>query len=441
MTQKRKAAAKATGLQSAAAPLALVGATLVELVPARVRRVTIVVDNGQIAALTDTPPAGATVLDCAGLTVMPGFACAHTHLYSALARGMPAPRERPANFSQILERVWWKLDRALDAELIELSALVGALEAAHAGTTTLVDHHASPAFIDGSLDLVAGALEQVGLRGVLCYEVSDRGGPDEARAGVRENDRFLAKRAASPSPLLRGLVGAHAAFTLSDATAEQLADVAIRHQVGVHIHVAEDAIDTRKNGLPVTTWLDKRGLLGPRALLAHCVHLGDDEVAQVRAAGARVVHNPRSNANNAVGYARPSRYGELAMLGTDGIGADMRAEAHAAFLAAAEHHDGLDAVAALERSRAYAGWHFGHGVAVEPGAPADLVALDYRSPTPLDTGNLGGHLLFGLASASVRHVVVAGRVVLRDGRSPDLDEEAIYARAREAAKRLWARLQ
>jgi putative selenium metabolism protein SsnA len=445
MTTKRKAAAKATGSQSAPpgsqGPLALVGATIAELSPPRVRRGTIVVENGLITSLVDAPPAGATVIDCAGLTVMPGFACAHTHLYSALARGMPAPRERPTNFSQILERVWWKLDRALDAETLELSALVGALEAARAGTTTLVDHHASPSFIDGSLDVVADALRQVGLRGVLCYEVSDRGGADEARAGVRENDRFLAKRAASPSPLLRGLVGAHAAFTLSDATAEQLADVAIRHQVGVHIHVAEDAVDARKHGLPVTTWLDQRGLLGPKALLAHCVHLTEEDVAQVRASGARIVHNPRSNANNAVGYARPSRFGDQLLLGTDGIGADMRAEAHAAFLAAAEHRDGLDALAALERSRAYAGWHFGHGVALEPGAPADLVALDYRAPTPLEANNLGGHLLFGLASATVRHVVVAGRVVLRDGRSPELDEDAIYARAREAAKRLWARMQ
>src|SRR6476646_7529677 len=183
---------------------------------------------------------------------MPGFVCAHTHLYSALARGMPAPAEPPRNFVEILERIWWRLDRALDAEAVELSALVGAIEAAKSGCTTLVDHHASPGrnggAVDGSLDLVAGAIAEVGLRGLVCYEVTDRIGPDEARAGVRENDRFLARVRREPPRLLRAMVGAHAAFTLSDKTAEAVADVANRHRAGVHIHVAEDAIDRNKDG-------------------------------------------------------------------------------------------------------------------------------------------------------------------------------------------------
>src|SRR6185312_5775941 len=161
---------------------------------------------------------------------IPGFVCAHTHLYSALARGMPAPAETPRNFVEILERVWWRLDRARAAE------------AAKAGCTTLVDHHASPGrggnAVDGSLDLVAAAVAEVGLRAVVCYEVTDRNGPDEARAGVRENDRFLARVRREPPRLVRAMVGAHAAFTLSDATAEALADVARRHRAGVHIHVA-----------------------------------------------------------------------------------------------------------------------------------------------------------------------------------------------------------
>jgi putative selenium metabolism protein SsnA len=427
--------------KESAKKFALTSATLVEVSPARVRRGAILVEDGQIAKLADVAPKGMETLDCAGLVVMPGFVCAHTHLYSALARGMPAPRERPSNFAQILERVWWKLDRALDAETIELSALAGALDALRAGTTTLVDHHASPAFIDGSLDLVAGALERVGLRGVLCYEVSDRGGADETRAGVRENDRFLGRLQKEPRPLLRGLVGAHAAFTLSDATAEALADVAMRRDSGVHIHVAEDAIDARKEGWSTVDWLHKRGLLTPRALLAHCVHTGDEDARKIAEAGARVVHNPRSNANNAVGYARPGRFAEQALLGTDGIGADMRAEAFAAFLDAQAHHHAFDAVAALERNRAFAGWHFGCSLALEPGAAADLVAFDYRSPTPIEPGNLAGHLLFGLGQASARHVVVDGRVVLRDGRATGVDEDEIAARARDAAKKLWAKMQ
>jgi putative selenium metabolism protein SsnA len=427
--------------QSGAKPFALTSATLVELSPPRVRRGAIVVENGIIAKLADVAPKGMETLDCAGLVVMPGFTCAHTHLYSALARGMPPARERPQNFAQILERVWWKLDRALDAEAIELSALAGALDALRAGTTTLVDHHASPALIDGSLDLVAGALERVGIRGVLCYEVSDRGGSAEAKAGVRENDRFLGHLQDEPRPLVRGLVGGHAAFTLSDATAEALADVAIRRQSGLHIHVAEDAIDAQKDGHSTVEWLAKRGLLTPRALLAHCVHASDTDARRIAESGARVVHNPRSNANNAVGYARPGRFGEQALLGTDGIGADMRAEAFAAFLDAQSHHHTFDTVGALERNRAFAAWHFGCSFALEPGAAADLVAFDYRSPTPLESNNLAGHLLFGLPQATARHAVVDGRVVLRDGRATGVDEDELLARARDAAKKLWSRMQ
>ncbi|MCU1279621.1 MAG: amidohydrolase, partial [bacterium] len=242
---------------------------------------------------------------------LPGFVCAHTHLYSSLARGMPAPPEAPRNFTEILERVWWRLDRALDAEAVELSALVGAVEAAKVGCTTLVDHHASPGrngvAVEGSLDLVAGAIAKVGLRGVVCYEVTDRNGADEARAGIRENERFLERVRHEPPRLIRAMVGAHAAFTLSDGTAEALADVARRHRAGVHIHVAEDAVDRDKDGRSTVSWLQARGLLDERTLLAHCVHVDDADVARIRDTGATVVHNPRSNANNAVGYARPSR--------------------------------------------------------------------------------------------------------------------------------------
>jgi putative selenium metabolism protein SsnA len=369
---------------------------------------------------------------------LPGFVCAHTHLYSSLARGMPPPIVQPHNFIEILERVWWRLDRALDAETVELSALVGAIEAAHAGCTTLVDHHASPgrrgAAVDGSLDLVAGAIAQVGLRGIVCYEVTDRNGPDEARAGVRENDRFLTRVRQEPPRLLRAMVGGHAAFTLSTGTAEAIADVAGRHRAGVHIHVAEDAVDAKKDGESTVAWLQTRGLVGERTLLAHCVHVDDADVARIRDAGAWVVHNPRSNANNAVGYARPSRFGDRLLLGTDGIDADMRAEAQAAFFAARDHGDALDVAATLARNRHFAAAQFGVD---ELG---DTVTLDYRSPTPLDDGNFVGHLLFGLRGARVRDLVVDGHVVLRDGVCVNVDEERIYARAREAAARLWSRL-
>ncbi len=257
---------------------------------------------------------------------------------------------------------------------------------------------------------------------------------------MRENDRFLTRLAAERPRLLRGLVGAHAAFTLESATAEALADVAARHSSGVHIHLAEDASDTLKDGHPTVTWLKQRGLLGPRALVAHAVHLSDPELKQLAESGARVVHNPRSNANNRVGYARPARFGERLLLGTDGIGADMRAETQFAFFAAREHRDPFDAVAALDRNREYAAWHFGVQPGLDPGAVADLVVLDYAAVTPLEPGNLAGHVLFGLPAAPVRHVVVDGRVVLRDGHCLNVDEERLFARARELAARLWQKM-
>ncbi|MCU1280288.1 MAG: hypothetical protein JWM53_3834 [bacterium] len=369
---------------------------------------------------------------------LPGFVCAHTHLYSSLARGMPAPTEAPRNFVEILERVWWRLDRALDAEAVQLSALVGAIEAVRAGCTTVIDHHASPgrngSAVEGSLDLVAGAVAEVGLRGIVCYEVTDRNGADEARAGIRENDRFLARVRREPPRLIRAMVGAHAALTLSDQTAEALAEVAQRHRAGVHIHVAEDAVDRLKDGRSTVAWMQARGLLDERTLLAHCVHVDDADVARIRDAGAFVVHNPRSNANNAVGYARPSRFGDRLLLGTDGIGADMRAEAQFAFFAARDHGDPLDATAALVRNREYAAAQF------DVEELGDSITLDYRAPTPLGDRNFGGHLLFGLGAARVRDVVVDGHVVMRDGVCVNVDEERIYARAREVAIALWSRL-
>jgi putative selenium metabolism protein SsnA len=369
---------------------------------------------------------------------LPGFVCAHTHLYSSLARGMPAPADPPRNFVQILERVWWRLDRALDAEAVELSALVGAIEAAKVGCTTLVDHHASPGrgggAVDGSLDLVAAAIAEVGLRGVVCYEVSDRNGADEARAGVHENDRFLARVRREPPRLIRAMVGAHAAFTLSDATAEAIAEVANRHRAGVHIHVAEDGVDRQKDGHSTVAWLQARGLVDERSLLVHCVHVDEADVALIRDAGAWVAHNPRSNANNAVGYARPSRFGDRLLLGTDGIGADMRAEAQFAFFAARDHGDAIDPAALLARNRAFAAAQF------DVEQLYDTITVEYPTPTPLGDDNFGGHLLFGLGGARVRDVVVDGHVVVRDGVCINVDEERVYARAREVATKLWSRL-
>ena len=374
---------------------------------------------------------------------MPGFVNAHTHLYSALARGMPGPGEPPRTFTEILEKVWWRLDRALDEECVQLSGLVGAIEAARSGTTVLFDHHASPSFVRGSLATLRRAVEEVGLRSVLCYETTDRNGLAGRDAGIAENRAFLAS---GPMPLTRGMVGAHANFTLGDESLDLLAAAAGTGS-GVHVHVAEDRCDveeSRARGTGVVERLRGHGLVGERTLLVHCVHLTAEELRDAQDAGASLVHCPRSNTNNAVGRA-PTAHFRRAALGTDGLDEDMWAEARAAFLGMrdAGRSDALAAtVLMLAEGHRLAGRFFGLPLGrLDAGAPADLVVLDYRPPTPLTADNLAGHLLFGLDRSHVRSTMVAGRFVLRDRRIVGVDEEAVFARARRAAEALWGRMR
>jgi putative selenium metabolism protein SsnA len=388
-------------------------------------------------------------LDCAGVLVAPGNVCAHTHLYSALARGMPYALEPPASFLQILQRVWWRLDRALDEESVRASALAGGLEALLAGTTTLVDHHASPNAIDGSLDVIAEALGSLGVRSVLCYETSDRDGDERARAGLEENRRFLERIRRERPPLARGLVGAHASFTLSDETLAACAGAAREFRTGLHVHAAEDAVDERdaeaRAGVRVAGRLFDAGALDESTLLAHGVHLDDDEIELVRSAGASLAHNARSNMNNAIGRARVGELGPRVALGTDGIGADMFEESRTAYFRLREDEPGAGAdwpLARLAEGARLAGRVFGEPLlgTLAPGAPADLVVLDYVPPAPLRESSLAGHWVFGLSSRWVRDVMVAGEWVVRDRRLATADQERLAAEACAAADRLWHRL-
>ena len=420
------------------------GSVVVSLDPVEVVTADVTVAGGRVVALGPAPP-GVPRRDCGGTLLLPGNVCAHTHLYSALARGMPYDLAPPVDFLQVLQRIWWRLDRALDLELVRLSALRGGLDALLAGTTTVVDHHASPNAIDGSLDVIADALAELGLRSALCYEVSDRDGPERSSAGVEENRRFLST---TPSrPLARGLVGAHASFTMSDATLAACADLARSAGAGVHIHVAEDVVDEQdsldRSGLRVVERLRDAGLVTDAAVLAHCVHLDDLEREIVTAARATVVHNARSNMNNRVGHARVGD-GRIA-LGTDGIGGDMFTESQVAYFRAKEAGAAvapswpLDRLAEGSRlaGRLFAEPFLG---TIRPGAPADITVLDYPAPVPLDAANLGGHWVFGLSVRQVRDVLVAGDLVVADRRSTRVDEAKVAAESAQAVERLWARL-
>ena len=414
--------------------------------PPRVERHDLRIEGGDILERSPDlrPHPGEDVLDLAGAFVLPGLVNAHTHLYSALARGMPGPRETPRGFVEILETVWWRLDRALDEESVSLSGLVGAIEAARSGTTVVFDHHSSPSFVEGSLATLRRSLEDVGLRSVLCYETTDRNGLAGRDAGIAENRRFLAS---GPTPLTGGTVGAHAAFTLGDESLDRLAALA-GTGAGVHVHVAEDRCDVedsrRRGATGVVERLRRHGLVGERTLLAHCVHLAGAELAEAQDAGAWLVHCPRSNANNAVGRA-PTAHFRRAALGTDGLDEDMLAEARGAFLGMrdAGRDDALPAAVRMladghRLAEAFFGLPLG---SLAAGTPADLVVLDYRPPTPLTADNLGGHLLFGLDRSHVRSTMVAGRFVLRDRRVVGVDEDLVFTRARRAAEALWKRMR
>jgi cytosine/adenosine deaminase-related metal-dependent hydrolase len=353
----------------------------------------------------------------------PGLVCGHHHLYSSLARGMPSPPVAPHNFGQILQQVWWRLDCALDLDMLEWSAKLGALEALLCGTTAIIDHHESPNAIEGSLDVIANACASVGVRVICAYGVTDRhestgsiqvdGQPsvehrathmtDAARRGLSENERFI--RAGG-----RGLVGVHAAFTCADETLEAVADLALRLGVGVHIHVAEGTEDAsagaRLERLCTDDWL-----------LVHCVHLD-------RLLRGTIAHNPRSNMNNAVGYAKPADQSNRVVLGTDGIGADMLEEFRLAYARLRES----DPSASPETAWAWleAGWD------LVPEARNDVVTWSYDPVEPW-------HIAFSPGVRATK-VVVEGRTLVEHGTTTQVDEAEIRAKAAEQARRLFQRL-
>ena len=385
---------------------------------------------------------------------MPALINCHTHLYSTLARGISLSAPAPRNFPEILKKLWWRLDRALNLDDVYYSALVGLIDSAKCGVGTLVDHHSSPNACAGSLDRLEQAFREVGLRGVLCYETSDRNGTASASEGISENVRFLERhRRGSGDGLVAGSFGLHASFTLSDRTLRRCVEANDSLRAGFHVHVAEDRSDVddarrRYHKSPVRRLRDL-GILDDHSLAAHCVHLSAADVAALARLQINVVHNPQSNCNNAVGIApllEMIRQGVLVGLGTDGYTARMWDEFKTAFhVQKVREGDPRVAYAeayalALLNNRTIArkiwGWEIGR---IETGARADLMLVDYYPPTPLDGSNLFGHLLFGIANAPVDSLLVNGRFVLRGKECVTVDERAVAEKALIHARRLWER--
>ena len=389
---------------------------------------------------------GEEIIDLLGNYILPGFVNSHTHLYSALSRGMPSPKTAPRNFLEILQKVWWKLDQALDEESIYYSSLVGAIEAVKFGTTTLIDHHASPNHIRGSLDLIKDGMSKVGLRGVLCYETTDRDGMKKRDLGLEENERFVTENANNSH--FRGTIGGHASFTLCNDSLRKLGELAAIYDCGVHIHVAEDKADVfdavENYNTDIINRLEGLGALRKKSIFAHGVHLNQKQFARIEKAGAWLVHNPRSNMNNAVGYAPLNWYGKHSALGTDGFPADMFDEAKFGYFrnAESEHLAEFSQIPAmLNNGQKLASEFFGRPYGtLAIGSTADLVVLDYIPPTLLTNQNLLGHFLFGMNSTMVQHVMVDGNWIVWNKQLIAIDEEAVMAKAQKVAARLWKKM-
>ena len=390
---------------------------------------------------------GERVVDLDGAILAPGFVCGHTHLYSVLSRGMPATSDAPPrDFHEILQKVWWRLDVALDEPSVRASARIGAIEALKCGTTGLIDHHASPFFVDGSLDVIAQACRDIGIRALLCYETSDRDGEVIAAVGIAENARFCAEN--GRDDIVAGVIGAHASFTCSDHTLDRLGTAAQDAGTGLHVHVAEGGTDrtlTRQRyGAELIARYQQRGFLHGKSIFAHCVDLTEAERAALQHAGVKLAHNPSSNLNNRVGFAPLWAENPAVMLGTDGIGADMYREAKSAWFRGMEADASCSPGAILGMIANAATTLYDHlGVAggrIEAGQAADLQVLRYRTPTDLHADNLGGHFLFGMSAAAVESVIVAGKIVVDRGVLVGVDLEREYAVAREQASGLWQRM-
>jgi putative selenium metabolism protein SsnA len=384
--------------------------------------------------------------------ISPGIVCSHNHFYSALARGILADIKPSTDFVSVLQNLWWRLDKGIDEEILYYSGLVGAIEAIQGGTTAVIDHHASPKFINGSLKILKKAFENIGLRGILCYEVTERNGSGEMRDGVNENISFAdmidkEKKSGKKSNLLEAATGAHAAFTLGDEALSLLSEAVSTTGRGLHIHVAEDKYDSSESHhlfqKDIMQRLEAFDILNGKTICAHGVHLTDYDIQILNNHDCFLVHNARSNMNNGVGYAAKLPAVRNVALGTDGIGSDMFEEIKFAYF---KHRDAggkyspTDFLTFLHNGTLLLERYFSRNFKrIEKGSVADLVIYDYKNPTPLVDNNIAGHVAFGLSSRDVKTVIINGVLVYENRRFP-FDVEPIYEKANNAAKLLWQRM-
>jgi len=393
------------------------------------------------------------VIDAKGKVVLPGFINSHMHFYSTMVRGLGKAKPS-ANFQEVLENLWWRLDKKLTLDDSYYSALLPLVDAIKRGTTTLIDHHASPFAARGSLDRIAEAVKKVGLRASLCYELSDRDGEKIAQDGIDENVSFIKRCNKENDSQLKAMFGLHASFTITDKTLQKAVEAGKILGAGFHVHVAEAKSDQDYNqkhfGMRVVERLNKFGVLGPKSIAAHCVHVNEKEMDLLKASDTTVVHNPQSNMNNAVGVAdiiRMSAKGIRVGLGTDAMTVNMLEEVRVALWV---HHlaqdnpsvgfmESLSTLLFNNSKIASSQWGLDIGV-LKAGAAADIILMDYYPPTPFTSETFLGHLGFGLSQSFVDTTIASGRVLMENKKlCIDLDEEEVAAKSLELSRKLWER--
>ncbi|MBI9066233.1 MAG: amidohydrolase family protein [Salinivirgaceae bacterium] len=374
------------------------------------------------------------IIDCKGKYVTKSFGCGHHHVYSALATGMPTPRKIPGNFYEILKYVWWTLDKSLDLDMIKASAYVTAIACAKNGVTFAIDHHASPFAVEGSLQTIADAFNEVGVGHLLCYEISDRDGVNIANKGLEESKNYLQNN--------QGLVGLHASFTLTNKTLKKAADLAKEFSTGVHVHVAEDIYDQEHcydihNKRVIERFRDYGILDLPKSLLVHCLYLTDEERHLIRNSGVYVAQNAESNLNNNVGQFNSCALGNNIMLGTDGMHSDMLRAAKATFYNG-QASDTIDYPEIYRRFRNVHNYLNDNNFVGD--GDNNLVVLDYQPQTDFNQQNFLGHFLFGMDSAQVQHVISNGKLIVENKIVTTVNEADVKMYARELSKKLWGKM-
>ena len=414
----------------------LKNATYINHETLEIKGADVVVSPGKIdfyAPNTYSNNVGQTI-DCTGKLVTHSFVVGHHHAYSALSRGMGAPKKNPENFYEILEYVWWTLDKNLTPEMVEYSGLVTAMACAKAGSTFVIDHHASPYAIKDSLEILAKAFDSVGVSHLLCYEISDRDGEKIAQEGLDETDRYLSSH--------QGLVGLHASFTLSNDTLTKASELVSKHNSGIHIHVAEDVYDQKHcfetYHKTIGHRLNDFGFLNDsKSILVHCLHLSDSERELIGNSPCWVVQNTDSNLNNNVGYFNGKELKENIMLGTDGMHSDMLHSLKSSYFVG-QNFDPMSPLQAYQRLRNAHRYINQNGFTGD--SPDNLVVLDYDSPTPVTQQNIAGHFAFGINQSHVRDVIANGKLIVNNRKVTTVDEKIILNESKKLAKMLWDRM-